>query len=248
MSVEASVQCVVDALTRNGVRALLMGGQACVAHGASEFTRDVDLAVLAEERNIASLKAALDELGAHVIAVPPFERQVLERGHAVHFRCTAPKVEGLRVDVMSRMRGVEPFDRLWDRRVELDGGLAILGLPDLIAAKKTQRDKDWPMIRRLIEADYFSWRANPPDDRIELWLHECRTPTILVDIVARYPSEASQCARPAVRAACEHAHETHIQRMLDDEAAIERRADSAYWAPLRQELEAMRLARRRSPP
>ena len=30
------------------VRALLMGGQACVFYGAAEFSRDMDLAILAE--------------------------------------------------------------------------------------------------------------------------------------------------------------------------------------------------------
>ena len=27
-----------------------------------------------------------------------------------------------------------------------------MGLSDLVAAKKTQRDKDWPMVRRLVKA------------------------------------------------------------------------------------------------
>jgi hypothetical protein len=33
------------------VRALLMGGQACVSYGAAEFSRDVDLAILASLDN-----------------------------------------------------------------------------------------------------------------------------------------------------------------------------------------------------
>jgi hypothetical protein len=31
-----------------------------------------------------------------------------------------------------------------------------MGLPDLVQAKKTQPDKDWPMIRRLVEVNYFA--------------------------------------------------------------------------------------------
>lgn len=68
------------------MRALLMGGQACVFYGAAEFSRDADFAILASAANLARLRAAMDDLKAHVIAVPPFEARYLRRGHAVHFR------------------------------------------------------------------------------------------------------------------------------------------------------------------
>lgn len=35
-----------------------MGGQACVLYGAAEFSRDLDLALLAEPRNLERLDAA----------------------------------------------------------------------------------------------------------------------------------------------------------------------------------------------
>jgi len=35
------------------VRALLMGGQACVFYGAAEFSRDTDLAIVADAANLA---------------------------------------------------------------------------------------------------------------------------------------------------------------------------------------------------
>ena len=44
------------------VRALLMGGQACVFYGAAEFSRDTDLAILADTVNLARLRKALGEL------------------------------------------------------------------------------------------------------------------------------------------------------------------------------------------
>jgi hypothetical protein len=139
------------------VQCLLMGGQACIVYGAAEFSRDADLAVLAERANLHRLREALDELNAATIAVPPFEAQYLERGHAVHFRCERADVKGMRVDVMSRMRGVEAFPTLWERRTTLELRAAprepllevdLLALSDLVAAKKTQWDKDWPMIHR----------------------------------------------------------------------------------------------------
>ncbi len=39
------------------VHALLMGGQACVFYGAAEFSRDTDIAVLAEPDNLDRLQA-----------------------------------------------------------------------------------------------------------------------------------------------------------------------------------------------
>ena len=36
-------------MRQSGARTLLMGGQACVFYGAAEFSRDLDLVVLADE-------------------------------------------------------------------------------------------------------------------------------------------------------------------------------------------------------
>jgi hypothetical protein len=128
-----------------------MGGQACVLYGAAEFSRDTDLAILASAANLARLRLAMDDLQARVIAVPGLQAKYLRRGHAVHFRCQDPEALGMRIDVMTRMRGLEPFPKLWARRttIELPDGTRcqVMSLPDLVQAKKTQRDKDWPMRR-----------------------------------------------------------------------------------------------------
>src|SRR5579859_7745627 len=98
------------------VRALLMGGQACIFYGAAEFSRDVDLALLAEPRNLEQLRNALKDLEAEPAYVPPLSLEYLQRGHAVHFRSQNPATKGLRIDLMSKMRGVAPFEELWGRR------------------------------------------------------------------------------------------------------------------------------------
>lgn len=161
---------VLSFFQKNDVRFLLMGGQACVLYGAAEFSRDIDVSIRASGKNLERLAAALKELQAEVIAFPPFETKYLARGHAVHFRCADPESEHIRVDVMSKMRGVPEFDELSDRRaVVLDDRLEapLLSLPDLVLAKKTQRDKDWPMIRRLIERDYEDFYHEPSAERIQ---------------------------------------------------------------------------------
>ena len=122
-----------------------MGGQACIVYGAAEFSRHADLAVLADPANLRRLRDALDELQAETIAVPPFDAKYLDRGHAVHFRCERVDVEGLRIDVMSRMRGVDEFPALWERRTSLELRASadepsldvdLLSLSDLVAAKR----------------------------------------------------------------------------------------------------------------
>ena len=121
------------------VRALLMGGQACVFYGAAEFSRDTDLVILASAENLSRLKKALKDLQADVIAVPPFEAKYLRKGHAVHFRCRHAEALGMRVDVMTKMRGVDSFPKLWTRRttVVVDGNsIDLMSLPDLVQAKK----------------------------------------------------------------------------------------------------------------
>jgi hypothetical protein len=221
-----------------------MGGQACVLYGAAEFSRDTDLAVLASPANLARLRAVLRDLQAHVVAVPPFEVQYLRRGHAVHFRCEDPDAAALRIDVMTVMRGVAPFSDLWRRRmtVELQGGLRchLLALPDLVCAKKTQRDKDWPMIRRLVEAHYFENRDRPLRSHVSFWMRELRTPSLLVEAVTRWPDARAPRGRRRILAFARQGNERDLGDALAEEERREREADAAYWRPLRAELEALR--------
>ena len=235
-------------IRRRDVRALLMGGQACVLYGAAQFSRGLDLAVLADASNLARIRDAMQDLGAEVIAVPPFDAVFLERGHAVHFRCNHPEAAGLRVDVMARMRGVDAFATLWERRTVLatpDGETwDIMALADLVRAKKTQRDKDWPMIRALVEADYFACTAEASPDRVRLWLRELRTTSLLVEVASRHRRFAAMEAvtRPLLEAAIK-ADTDSLAELLIQEEQHERAMDAAYWKPLKAELEQLRHAR-----
>ena len=55
------IRKVLSTLSTHQVRYLLMGGQACVFYGAAEFSRDCDIAILCEPKNLARLQGALDE-------------------------------------------------------------------------------------------------------------------------------------------------------------------------------------------
>jgi hypothetical protein len=243
-SIQNPIQKVLSTLSVHKVRALLIGGQACVFYGAAEFSRDTDLTLLASDDNLALLRAALHELQARQIAVPPFEQHYLLRGHAVHFRCYHPDALNMRVDIMAVMRGVDPFDLLWERRTHLIGDdgqhYELISLKDLIRSKKTQRDKDWPMIRRLVEADYVA-RETPSDTEVQFWLQESRTPSMLVSLAQTYPDQTESLVslRPLL-AAAQNSDERGIEAGLEEEEQRERGADRAYWEPLRRELEALR--------
>ena len=242
------IRKVLSSMRAHCVHALLMGGQACVFYGAAEFSRDTDFAILADPANLARLGRALDALQARVIAVPPFELKYLQRGHAIHFRCQHPEALGMRVDIMSKMRGVETFLKLWRHRttIEVPGGLKcdLLSLPDLVQAKKTQRDKDWPMIRRLVEAHYFQNQEKPRMAQIEFWLRELRTPALLIEVAH---SHARFCrklvAERPLLAKAASGESDELERALWDEETAERERDRLYWLPLRRELEKLRHAK-----
>jgi len=227
-----------------------MGGQACVLYGAAEFSRDTDLIILADPLNLTKLRRALAELQADVIAVPPFQLQHLRRGHAIHFRCLHPELGRMRVDVMSRLRGVGSFAILWRRRttISLPDGFSfdVLSLPDLVKAKKTQRDKDWPMLRRLVEAHYFQNRNQPTPAQVRFWLQELRSPELLIE-VGRQQRRACDRAvrrRKLLRHAIQGDQEA-LETALEQEEKRERETDRRYWQPLRSELEKIRRRRRK---
>ena len=247
--IPSPIRKALSTIRRHQVAHLLMGGQACVLYGAAEFSRDLDLALLPDPTNLDHLEAALAELEAEVIAVPPFSLKHLTEGLAVHFRCRQPEVAGLRIDVMAQMRGVAPFPELWARRTTLifaEEALEVMALPDLVAAKKTQRDKDWPMIRRLVEVNYLSHRDDPTEERIRFWLRELRTPEIVVEVVQAHADLAEEISgeRALLKlATLENLESGLLGRALREEEEAERRLDAEYWRPLREQLERIRRER-----
>jgi hypothetical protein len=220
-----------------------------VFYGAAEFSRDCDIVIVADDENLTRLNAAIKELDAECIALPPLESQYLQRGHAVHFRCKHPDALNIRLDVMTTMRGCDHFDSLWQRRTTLEdaGGFIyeILGIEDLVKAKKTQRDKDWPMIRRLVDAHYDEFAQQANEDRVRFWLRESRTPEVLIAVAARHP-ETLRALLPQRLLLGEAlgASRTALQQELEKEQVAEQEADRVYWEPLKRELESLRLKRR----
>jgi hypothetical protein len=237
---------VLSLIQKHQLKTLLMGGQACVLYGAAEFSKDFDFILLVEAENLGRFEKFLSEINAEVIAVPPFEIKYLQKGHAVHFRAGAPGLEQVRIDIMTTLPGVDPFPALWDRRssAELLPGLSveILALPDLVKAKKTQRDKDWPMIRRLVDVDYIQNRKNADEKKAVFWLQELRSAAFLIECAQNWPGVATKVKglREEVLGSVITKDSGAIELALSNEEALIRAEDRRYWAPLRKELEELR--------
>jgi len=246
--IESPIVKVLSTIRKHGVKALLMGGQACVFYGAAEFSKDADIVLLADPDNLARLRAALAELEARQRYVPALELPALQRGHGVHFECGASGTEGIRLDIMSTLRGVDPFPQLWERRTTFEdrngNTYETLGLEDLVKAKKTRRSKDWPMIARLVEANYVENSASPTDEQVWFWLRELRTTQYLVNVARQYRQVAERAVaeRPLLQLALSEDHAGLEEALLQEERA-ERHRDDAYWRPLLRELEQYRRER-----
>ena len=150
----------------------------------------------------------------------------------------------MRLNIMSKMRGVDEFAKLWRRRttIELPDGTKcdLLSLPDLVPAKKTQRDKDWPMIRRLVEAHYFQHNAKPRTAQIKFWLLELRTPQLLLEVAQAHASLARRlAAKRLVLQLATASKLVQLENALADEENRSRAEDKSYWLPLLKELESL---------
>lgn len=241
---------VLSIFRKQKVKSLLIGGQACIVYGAAEFSRDSDFVVLASPLNLKALQGALKILKAVPVYYPELTIPYLLKGHACHFRCGARGVQGLRVDIMSKLKGCDAFGKLWGRRNRVKisglGAVDIISLEDLVQSKKTQRDKDWFMLSRLIENDIFINEGAGSSAKISWWLAQCRVPETLARLCADYPEAARRVSarRPLLREALA-GNFKKLSGLLKKEEAVERAKDLKYWFPLKKELEQLRLSRER---
>ena len=79
-----------------------------------------------------------------------------------------------------------------------------------------QRDKDWPMIRRLMDSHYDEYRTQPTDDRVRFWLRESRTPDVLIAVAAEYHDLCREVMkiRPLLVELSEHAAPRFARSLL----------------------------------
>ncbi len=245
---QSPIPRVLSTFLKHKIKALLIGGQATILYGGADFSRDIDFTVMVSPENITLLKSCLIELNAKRVYVPDISEEVLLRGHACHFRCDGGKTSGFRIDIIGKMRGVDDFLELWKRREEIElpgvGKIYVISLEDLVESKKTQRDKDWSMIRRLIEADYYKSSGNDSKAKLRFWFLECRTPEILIAMALKHKETvAGLCKNRSLLSYAISGEEDSLLKALREEEDKERYLDKQYWSPLKAELETWRHER-----
>lgn len=234
---------VLSTFSECEVKSLLIGGQACILYGAAEFSRDTDFVILCNLENIKNIKKALKKLKAIRIYVPSLNIKYLLKGHACHFKCQDGYIKGLRVDILAKLRGCSDFNQMWKRRttVEINKSdkIEIIGLKDLVASKKTQRDKDWMMLTKLVDNDIFI-TEKPDKEKIKWWFKECRSIENLEKLCITYKSVAEECTiqRPLLKYVLNDKQKS--ADLLKQEELEDREKDKKYWLPLRKELEILR--------
>lgn len=216
----------------------------------AEFSRDIDFSILASANSLKLWNKALKELQAEPIFFPPFKLEYLQRGHVCHFRCHHPEADGFRVDVLGHLRGCADFPTLLERcnvfELPLSGEVTVISLPDLVDSKKTRRDKDWVMLRRLVEVDYINRRETATEEDILFWLRKCRTLKYLRELAMSSPHLVLKVKnRPWLKKILESSDDT-VEDAIEQEMKKIKQEDEIYWKPLIRELETMRQERQKN--
>jgi hypothetical protein len=146
---------LLGALVASNVEFLVVGGWAVSFHAEPRFTKDLDILIGQDERNLGRLLQALSAFGA--------PQSILEQARALGpeeflFFGTPPA----RADVLRSIPGVPDFRGALSRAVFADlAGLLVpfIGSADLIAAKKAAgRPRDLLDVKAL---ERFASRALP---------------------------------------------------------------------------------------
>jgi hypothetical protein len=99
-------------LNRHGARYLIVGGLAFIFHARPRFTKDMDLWVEGEPRNLENVNRALAEFGSPYLMEMNAPDQVVQIGLPPN-----------RIDLLMEVGPVE-FDSAWGRRVKARYGEA----------------------------------------------------------------------------------------------------------------------------
>lgn len=155
---------ILRTLHDHGVDYVLIGGIACLMHGASRVTVDADVLAAADRDNLGRVYEALRSLGAAVLVSehrqemedgPPWEVDSLRRGpdalseaQAWHFTTDAGPV-----DVVFEAAGVGTYEDHLESAEAYDVfgvRVRVAGLDDLISSKETLlRTKDSSILAEL---------------------------------------------------------------------------------------------------
>src|SRR5437867_9826517 len=107
-------------LTEGGVRFIVVGGVAAVAHGSARLTQDLDVVYARSAENIGQLEAALAPLMPYLRGAPPglpfrWDEPTIRRG--LNFTLTTALGD---LDILGEITGGGAFEALLPHTIELD--------------------------------------------------------------------------------------------------------------------------------
>jgi len=139
---------MLQCLSEENVKFLLVGAYAVAAYGYPRATKNIDILVGAEPDNAPGIMRALARFGAPLAGVS--EADFATAGIAFQIG-SSPR----RIDILTRISGVE-FGHTYERRktLSLEGmSVPVISLEDLIANKRaTGRTQDLADVERLESA------------------------------------------------------------------------------------------------
>jgi hypothetical protein len=153
---EFDLRSLLEILTEQGVRFVVIGGVAVGAHGYVRGTEDLDLVPDPDPGNLKRLTVALEELESTLPTVegrafdPETDARVIRRGGNV----TALTRFG-ELDVVQRARGVPSYSQLAEDAVESE----LLGIPVRVCSLARLREMKQAQGREQDRADL----ANLPE-------------------------------------------------------------------------------------
>ena len=144
---------LLERLAKAGVDFVIVGGYACVVHGCTCVTQDVDICCDFSVANLLALQQAIADLHPVHRMTPGRKPLELTAQIAAQFKNLYLDTDLGQLDCLSEIQGVGGYVqvRQASERIEVEGvQLRVLGLDKLIAAKQAMhRPRDRDAVRQL---------------------------------------------------------------------------------------------------
>ena len=136
----------IERLYKANVRFVVVGGVAMNLHGGAHLTTDIDFGFAPDEENRERLAITMNEIHSKPLGWPshnPFQVTASQLGRV---RFLNLKTDLGAIDLLPLPSGIDSFEGLWERAVEMSLGefsIRVASLDDLITMKKAAgRPKD----------------------------------------------------------------------------------------------------------
>lgn len=160
---------LLDALDRNAVEFVVIGGIAGLAHGSAYPTYDLDIAYARDDKNLERMAAALRDIGVELRGAPehlPFQVDAKALAAGMNFTFIT---EYGPFDILGQVDGIHSYEELRGQaEIQVVGGIPVqvASLNHLIGMKrKADRTKDQLMVEEYVSIDRLrrEWDARHRD-------------------------------------------------------------------------------------